>query len=222
MNRTRLGRTLARRLIRPASGALTALTVLTVVLLAGCGSPQDDHPLDVPAVGRPTTESVAVEESLDVPAADETWSGIAEPVAVQAPDAGIDTSLVPVGLQPDGAMELPDPGTGAWYHLGPRPGEPGPAVILGHVDSVNGPDVFYGLSLLEAGDVVYVDDASNVRRAFVVEDVEVVRKDALPYQRIWPDSDEPLLRLITCGGEYDRASGGYQHNVVVYASMAQN
>ncbi len=126
---------------------------------------------------------------------------------------------MPVGLQPDGAMELPDPGTGAWYDLGPRPGEPGPAVLIGHVDSVAGPDVFFGLSTLGDGDVVHIDDATGVRRAFVVTGVETVRKDDLPYERIWAEVEEPVLRLITCGGSYERDNGGYQENVVVYAVM---
>lgn len=201
---------------------LAALTALTVVSLTGCGSPQDDRSLDLSAVGRPTSTPSDLADPRDLPVADHGSSDAGEPVTVHAPDAAIDATLVPVGLQPDGAMELPTTGTAAWYDLGPRPGDPGPAVILGHVDSVDGPDVFYGLSSLEPGNVVYVDDATEVRRAFVVEDVEVVPKDTLPYERIWPDSDEPLLRLITCGGEYDLAHGGYQHNVVVYASMAPN
>ncbi len=144
----------------------------------------------------------------------------ADPVMVEAPAVDIKTTIVPVGLQADGAMELPDPGSGAWYELGPRPGEPGPAVLVGHVDSVDGPDVFYGLSSLVAGDAVHVDDADGARHTFVVVDVELAGKDTLPYGRIWADVDEPVLRLITCGGPYVRAAGGYQQNVIVYAEAA--
>jgi sortase (surface protein transpeptidase) len=171
-------------------------------------------------VDRPQVEQRATgapepaESATQVPESD-----VADPVSVQVPEAGIDTSLVPVGLQSDGAMELPDPGTGAWYELGPRPGEDGPAVLIGHVDSVDGPDVFFGLSAVETGDVVHVGDVEGVRRTFVVTGVETVRKDTLPYERIWAETDEPVLRLITCGGLYDRANGGYQHNVVVYAEL---
>ncbi len=104
----------------------------------------------------------------------------AVPARVTAPDAGIDTTLVPVGLDENAAMELPEPGNGAWYELGPRPGEPGPAAFVGHVDSVHGPDVFHRLSSLDHGDVVVVEDARGDRHEFTVELVEVVEEDALP------------------------------------------
>jgi hypothetical protein len=194
---------------------LLPLLALIGILMVACGSqPDGSSAPEVASVERPV-----VEQSTTEPPAT-TAASTAEPIAVHAPAANIDTSLIPVGLQDDGAMELPDPGTGAWYDLGPRPGEPGAAVLVGHVDSVDGPDVFFGLGTLTAGDVVYVDDDAGARHTFTVTEVELVNKEALPYERIWTDTDEPVLRLITCGGHYDRAAGGYQDNVVVYAEAA--
>lgn len=213
MNRTPVVPPRERRPVRPA---LAGLATVTMLLLMGCtGGSGDDTSTDVAPITRPTSTSATASETPEV----ET---VADPVSVHAPDANIDTTLIPVGLDEDGAMELPDPGTGAWYELGPRPGEPGPAVVIGHVDSDAGPDVFYGLSSLDEGDVVTVADAKDEQYEFEVESIEVVEKDALPYERIWTDSSEPLLRLITCGGNYDAANGGYQHNVVAYATFAED
>jgi hypothetical protein len=226
MIRTSDGPALRRRSIRPALAGLAAIVTL---VLMGCAGGTADETVPVPAITRPTSSSTTNGQTPDSP--EVTASGpedepapdpIADPIAVQAPDVGIDTGLIPVGLDDDGAMDLPDPGTGAWYELGPRPGEPGPAVLIGHVDSDTGPDVFYGLSSLAKGDTIVVDDAGDGRHMFIVESIEVVEKDTLPYERIWADSSDPLLRLITCGGEYDPGNGGYQHNVVVYAAHEDN
>lgn len=203
---------------RPVRPALPGLVALSAVALLGCAA-TDGETLPQAPGAVPTASAPPASAPTALPA-EPSRAPVADPVRVSAPDAGIDTTLVPVGLDEDAAMELPEPGSGAWYELGPRPGEPGPAVLVGHVDSVHGPDVFYRLSSLEDGDVVVVEDARGDRHEFTVEVVEVVEKDALPYERIWAETAEPLLRLITCGGDYDRAAGGYQHNVVVYAALA--
>jgi LPXTG-site transpeptidase (sortase) family protein len=132
---------------------------------------------------------------------------------------GVDSPLVSVGLLPDGQMQTPDFGLAGWYDLGPRPGDPGPAVLAAHVDSKDGPDVFYRLRELTAGDEVTVHTDTGAT-TFVVESSEQVNKDALPTGRIWNDTDEPVLRLITCGGEFDRSISSYHDNIIVYASLA--
>ena len=139
------------------------------------------------------------------------------PARVLVPSIEVDAELVSVGLLEDGAMAVPDFGLAGWYELGPRPGEPGPAVIAAHVDSLDGPDVFYRLDELEPGDEIHVVDVGGEVATFAVSGSELVDKDALPTDRIWNDEDEPVLRLITCGGEFDRAARSYQSNVVVYA-----
>lgn len=184
----------AARVTAPLFLLLTALTALLGAV--ACGRP-------VPTV----TEGTAAGAS----------ASIGMPTRVEIPAIEVDATLVPVGLRADGAMQTPEFGLGAWYDLGPRPGEPGPAVVLAHVDSVAGPDVFYRLRELAPGDRVTVHhDLGAV--TFVVDSLEQVDKDALPVDRIWNDTTEPVLRLITCGGTFDHSTGNYRDNIIVYAT----
>jgi sortase (surface protein transpeptidase) len=142
-----------------------------------------------------------------------------DPLRVTIPAIGVDAALVPVGLKSDGAVQTPDFGLAAWYSPGPRPGEPGPAVLLAHVDSAaNGPDVFYRLTDLAAGDEVVVHYRTSAV-TFVVTGKEQAAKTALPTERIWNGATVPVLRLITCGGAFDRAARSYLDNVIVYADQ---
>ena len=145
------------------------------------------------------------------------------PTWLVVPDAGVDTRLLPLGLLPDGAMEVPaDAHVAGWYEPGPVPGEPGPAVIAGHVDSKAGPGVFFALGNLEPGDHVTVERDDGTRSVFAVTAVEQHPKDGLPVDRIWNDTDQPVLRLITCGGTFDRATGHYTDNIVVFAELLRS
>ncbi len=144
---------------------------------------------------------------------------IGTPTRVVVPAIGADETLTGLGLQPDGAMEMPDFGSAGWYDEGPRPGAAGAAVVVAHVRGPGGPDVFWDLATLEAGDRVVVHGTRG-RVRFVVESLETVAKQRLPYDRIWPDTDEPLLRLITCGGTPDPNGGGFPANTIVYLRRA--
>jgi len=141
-----------------------------------------------------------------------------EPVRVIIPAIGVDVALVRLGLQPDRAMEVPDFGLAGWYIEGPKPGYPGPAVIAAHVDSRAGPDVFFKLGDLAAGDRVHVVYDSGDRVTFVVRSSEQTSKEALPTDAIWPTTNDRLLALITCGGEFDRGARSYRDNLVVYTT----
>jgi LPXTG-site transpeptidase (sortase) family protein len=139
------------------------------------------------------------------------------PTRVTIPAIGVDAALVGVGLKPDGAMQTPDFGIAGWYDRGPKPGQPGPAVVLAHVDSkANGPDVFYKLRDLKPGDQVTVS-YSDGTKTFKVTAREEVAKTKLPTEKIWNGTKSPVLRLITCGGAFDRKAGSYLDNVIVYA-----
>jgi sortase (surface protein transpeptidase) len=146
--------------------------------------------------------------------------GNSRPVSIQIPVIGVDARVVPVGLGPGRTMEVPAVDLAGWYEPGPRPGEAGPAVIVGHVDSRRGPAVFFRLGQLHRGDRIVVGRAKGPARSSVVERVERRPKQALPTARIWNDTGQPVLRLITCGGSFDRASGHYRDNVIVYASLS--
>jgi sortase (surface protein transpeptidase) len=144
-------------------------------------------------------------------------SQLGAPTWVTIPAIGVDSRLVGVGLKPDGAMQTPDFGTAAWYDLGPKPGAPGPAVVLAHVDSkANGPDVFYRLRELKPGDQVTVHYPDRTI-TFAVTAKEQTAKTQLPAAKIWNDAKTPVLRLITCGGAFDRKAGSYLDNIIVYA-----
>jgi hypothetical protein len=138
---------------------------------------------------------------------------IGRPTRVVVPAIGVDEQLTGLGLEPDGAMEMPAFGSAGWYAEGPRPGAPGGAVVVAHVRGPGGPDVFAGLATLRPGDRATVHGTRG-EVTFVVRATETVAKKQLPYDRIWPETDEPLLRLITCGGT--PGPEGFPANTVVY------
>jgi LPXTG-site transpeptidase (sortase) family protein len=108
-----------------------------------------------------------------------------------------------------------------WWLDGPEPGERGPAVIAGHVDSYQGPAVFFRLTELGVGDRVFVDRADGTTAEFVAQRIEQHEKDAFPTEAVYGDTAEAQLRLITCGGDFSREDRRYLDNVIVYATRAQ-
>jgi LPXTG-site transpeptidase (sortase) family protein len=144
------------------------------------------------------------------------------PREIKIPGIGVDAPVVQVGRDADGSVQVPPLGarnlTG-WYRYGPAPGQRGPAVILGHVDSATGASVFYRLRDLRAGDRVYVTLADGTVAAFVVDGLQKVAKDAFPTASVYGKAGYPSLRLITCGGPFDRATGHYLDNIIVYAHL---
>ncbi len=140
------------------------------------------------------------------------------PARLQIPAIGVDTDLVSLGLNPDGSMEVPAKwGEAGWYSRGPRPGEDGPAVIAGHVDSKLGPAVFFRLHDLHAGDEVRVtrSDGSVVR--FVIDRLEQFPKVSFPTAEVFAPTPGPTLRLITCTGAFDETRHSYLDNLVAFA-----
>lgn len=148
----------------------------------------------------------------------------AQPVSLQIPAIALDRSLLRVGLAADRTLEVPpfanadQPG---WYDRFPTPGDRGPAVIVGHVDSPDGPAVFDRLDTLHAGDEVRVRRSDGMTAIFVVDRVTAFAKDDFPSRLVYGAINYPGLRLITCGGPYDAGAGGYQDNVVVFASLTR-
>lgn len=145
---------------------------------------------------------------------------VARPTQVVIASIDVRARIVGVGLNVDGSMEVPEFGLSGWYTKGPRPGEPGPAVVVAHVDSRAGPDVFYRLSELRPGAIVKIRRADGTQKQWVVRSSEQTDKDQLPVERIWNDTREPVLRLVTCGGQFNDATRHYEDNVIVYADPA--
>ncbi len=135
------------------------------------------------------------------------------------PAIGVRTPVVSLGKNPDGTLETPTnfDRAGLWTG-GPSPGEHGPAIISGHVDSArSGPAVFYRLRELEPGDIVRYTTRRGRGVRFEVERMERYPKDDFPTLRVYGRTDGPRLRLITCTGDFDTSSGHYRDNLVVYA-----
>ncbi len=148
-----------------------------------------------------------------------TSAPVAAPVALTIPSIRVSTRLIRLGLTPSGSLQVPDRfDVAGWYDRGPPPGATGPAVIAGHIDSVDGPAVFYRLGLLRPGDRVYIRRADGSVAVFGVTGVGLYPKDHFPTAQVYGSVPGPQLRLITCGGTFDWARHSYLSNVVVYAT----
>lgn len=142
-----------------------------------------------------------------------------EPTRIRIPKIALDTSIVPVGLDANGSMALPGYDVGGWYNGGPTPGEMGPATIVGHVDSTTDRAVFWHLRELVPGDIVAVDRQDGSTANFRVTELKLVPQDAFPTTEVYGDIPYAGLRLITCGGTYNEATGRYSHNTVIFATL---
>jgi Sortase domain len=145
---------------------------------------------------------------------------IAEPVRLRIPALHVDSPLERLGRRRDGTLTAPSRWDEAgWYTGGPRPGEQGPAVVAGHVDSTAGPAVFFDLRRLGPGAVVQVVLRGGRVERWVVDDVRAVPKDRFPTALVYGPQPVPVLRLITCTGDFDAAAHSYVDNLVVSAHL---
>jgi len=143
------------------------------------------------------------------------------PTDLTIPAIGVQAAFVTLGLHPDGSIQVPsDVRHVGWYRLGPSPGQIGPAIVLGHVDSARaGAGVFFQLGALRPGDSVTVTLADGRRITFDVFAVREYPKSVFPTAQVYGHTDDAQLRLITCGGSFDSATDHYQSNVVVFARL---
>jgi LPXTG-site transpeptidase (sortase) family protein len=141
---------------------------------------------------------------------------------LRIPIISVDSRLQILDRNPDGSIEVPlEWQVAGWFGEGPAPGERGPAVILGHVDSRTGPAVFYRLRELQQGDAIFVEHVKGSVTKFSVDRVEQFDKNEFPTTAVYFPTLQPELRLITCGGDFDPISGHYRDNIIVFASLAQ-
>ncbi|WP_254909648.1 class F sortase [Micromonospora sp. NBS 11-29] len=146
------------------------------------------------------------------------------PVRVVVPRIGVDAGIVPVATDDDGALEVPPlehPEIAGWYRPGPAPGQAGNAVLVGHVDSPQGPAVFFDLGRLRTGDTVRVVRADGRTTAFTVDGVGTYPKSRFPTERVYGGGAAARLRLITCGGRFNPRTGSYPDNIVVFATAVR-
>jgi len=143
-------------------------------------------------------------------------------VALIIPAIGVHTRLVDLGLASGGTVQVPpDPAVAGWYTRSPRPGAIGSAILLGHIDSLSGPAVFYRLGSLRPRERIYVRRADGTIVVFRVDSVRWYLKSAFPTAAVYGPTPDPELRLISCGGVFDQRLKSYLSNVVVYATAVR-
>jgi hypothetical protein len=225
-HRAEWARQLARARIVGMGVALVAGSSLAIVHVTEGGSPTGLTARPAVAASAPAAAAGSGIPLVERPARPEGAPGVdlpppSPPESLEIPAIGVSSTLEELSIDGDGALAPPsDYQRAGWFTPGPEPGQPGPAVIAGHVDSRDGPAVFLRLDQLTAGDevVVHRQDGRDVR--FSVTDVHTYPKDAFPATEVYGPVPGPELRLITCGGDFDRSAGQYRANVVVYAVAA--
>jgi hypothetical protein len=214
---------MTRRWSRPAVTAVALALLALLGLLAGCGGREARYAGVTSTVAPdgqdpPAGGVDAVRDFRSV----RGYRGTPVPVRLEIPRIGVSTPLERLGRAKDGSVEVPSEwDVAGWYAGGTRPGDPGSAVILGHVDSKSGPAVFYRLRELRRGDRVEVVQAGGSRVRFTVQRVERHDKLLFPTDDVYYPTLTPRLRLVTCGGAFDASSGHYRDNVIAFATLSR-
>jgi len=222
-----------RRSIIAAAASVVLVLVAAIALFLGMqtsdGPPQ-------PAAGMNTSAEPPPASSAPSPGSSTRSGAVAEPgtstnlgpilngsapVAIAIPSIGVHTSnFVNLGRAADGSLQVPqDFSSVGWYTLGPSPGQLGPAILAGHVDSHNGPAIFYRLGALKAGARVTIGRMDGSTATFSVDRIQRFRKDRFPTALVYGRTSRAELRLITCGGSFDPKSGHYVDNIVAFAHL---
>ncbi|MFH8366856.1 class F sortase [Streptomyces sp. NPDC018031] len=144
------------------------------------------------------------------------------PTRLAISSLGVDAPFTELTLNSEGQLNAPpddDNNLVGWFREGASPGERGNAIVAGHVDTKTGPAVFWSLATLKAKEKVTITRADGIVATFVVDDVATFDKDEFPDERVYGDTPDAQLRLITCGGTYDRQTQDYTANVVVFAHL---
>jgi Sortase domain len=205
---------------RPAAIAFAA--GLVVIVGGTAGLLLTRHP--TPAL-RPVAAGVA---ALPVPTGPivapppSAAAKVPSPVSLTIPLIGVKTNLITLGLAPGGSMQVPaSTAVAGWFTGSPRPGAVGSSIIVGHIDSKHHRGVFYRLSELRSRDDVFVKRADGTTAEFRVTEVQTYLKDHFPTRTVYGPTPDAELRLITCGGAFDTATGHYLSNIVVYATQVR-
>ncbi|MEX5257421.1 class F sortase [Kocuria arenosa] len=213
-------------------GGLLASATTAVLLVTGCAASDDGAPATssspassaATAAASPSTAPRASTAPSTKPSPQPPVLDASTPVSLTIPAIGAESELLHLGLRENGSLEVPPEGPGApasWYTASPTPGERGPAVLLGHVNATGGgPGIFADLRTLEPGDTVEVARADGSTAVFAVERGEQYGKDDFPTLEVYGNTEGSELRLITCDG-YDPATGEFDDNYVVYASLVR-
>jgi sortase (surface protein transpeptidase) len=183
--------------------------------------PPPTHATPAPAA---LSDTAAVVGSGEPPEShDSADPGPLVPRGIRIPAIGVDTTMVELGLKQDRTLEVPrDWEVTGWYAGRSVPGEPGPSVVVGHIDSTTGPAVFYHLRDLKRGDVIEIPRSDGLIARFHVTETMLVTKNNFPTEQVYGPVDDAALRLVTCGGRFDDEAGSYQSNLIVFAEHVGN
>jgi sortase (surface protein transpeptidase) len=206
---------------RPVRVLLAAVAATTALTLSACGAGAAPGAATTPA--STTNPGVGAADGFQDPDLSTTESNAARgvtPTRVAIPSIGVDTDLETLGLESDGRIQPPVAWEKAgWYEKGVVPGDVGPAVIAGHVDSPNGPAVFLDLASLGEGDEIEVTLSDGTVDTYRVDGSLSASKADFPTSEVYRTTPTPQLRVITCGGDYDASTGHYVDNLVVFATL---
>jgi sortase (surface protein transpeptidase) len=196
----------ADRSTAPSPGPVPALLLVLLVAVGATAAGRPARPLP----------------PLPAHAAQELDAQVAPPVRIRIPAIGVDAPVGPLDVDARGVLPAPpDDGAAGWWRAGPEPGERGAAVVAGHVDSHSGPAVFFRLRALHADAEVFVDRSDGTTAQFAVRRIEKHGKDAFPTHSVYGPTPRAELRLITCGGSFDRAARHYRDNLIVFADRVR-
>lgn len=201
-----------RRIGNSAIAAVTMVALCCGVWLLYTAAVTDAPPQPAAAQGLPDP----AEERLTAPALPPS-----PPTRIRIPSIRVNAPLMGLSLTESGSLDVPPAGNknlAGWYEAGTTPGEPGTAIIDGHVDNADGPAVFYDLGALKKGSTIDVDRRDGATAVFTVDAIEVYEAKDFPDDKVYGAAPRPELRVITCGGGYTKATG-YEGNVVVFAHL---
>jgi Sortase domain len=211
-----------RRRLRPAAPPFL-LAGAGALLLAGFilsgGDEHEDPPAARPLPQRALAPERPPRRTHERRLVDVVDREAARPRRLRIPAIGVSARVIPLRLAADGTMQTPrNFSETGWYEPGREPGERGPAVVVGHVDSTSGPAVFYRLRELHRGNVIGIARADGSVVRFRVEGLERWPKSAFPTRRVFGRTRVAALRLVTCSGNFDPSTGHYVDNTIVYAA----
>jgi sortase (surface protein transpeptidase) len=223
--------------------AAASVFVLAGVLLLVMGLRAQRHPPQPPAAAAiPYASSHPGSQPAAQPPATSTGPGSSSraavkpvtgpllsrsvPVRLEIPQLDVRSDLLQLGLNADQTVQVPPlskDSQAGWYKYSPTPGQLGPSVILGHVDSAKyGPGVFFKLGALRPGSTLSVTRSDRSTAVFRVDRVVSYPKDRFPTLEVYGNTDSAQLRLITCGGKFDLSSHNYQSNIVAFATLVSS
>ncbi|PCC17513.1 hypothetical protein CIK58_07940 [Brevibacterium aurantiacum] len=178
--------------------------------------PPEDKARSAGGQADPTTDAEQSPKGMDASA----------PIRLTIPSIDVDTSIMGLGLTEDDVLEVPPLGKDApagWYKRSPTPGEVGPSLIVGHVDSAKeGPAVFFDLGGLQPEDTLTVTREDDSKATFSIDDVTDYGKDSFPEYKVYGNTTDPEIRLITCGGDFNEHTGHYEDNIVVTGHLVDD